>query len=144
MTSSINIYLNPYHNLFYPNGKKVVTREILDKLESLGLAVWYMDDGSFNRKRCSIATYQFTEQIEMIVDWFKDKYDLNIKIQSERKNKNSFLSKKLDRILIYKSLRMDTKNSQKFIDLIKPYITPIECMRYKIQKCLEVQPISTF
>ena len=34
------------HKLTYHNGKKLVTREWLDKLDERGLAVWFFDDGN--------------------------------------------------------------------------------------------------
>ena len=37
-----------YYNLFYGDGnKKLISQEVLNRLELLGLAVWYCDDGCF-------------------------------------------------------------------------------------------------
>lgn len=46
---------------FYPNGNKTITRQLLNKIDALGLAIWWMDDGClsvYNRKnRKSTARY---------------------------------------------------------------------------------------
>lgn len=110
-----------YHNLFYPNGKKVVTREILDKLEPLGLAVWYCDDGCYDVPNASIYTNSFTfEEHKIIQTYFKEKWNLNAKIRiAKKKNYNP---------TYYTSF--DADSSRRFFELIKPYVP--ECMSYKL------------
>ena len=47
-----------FYNSLYKNGIKSVTQEWLDKITPLGLAIWFMDDGS----NCgTIATNCFTK-----------------------------------------------------------------------------------
>ena len=75
-----------YRKLFY-NDKKEVSQEILNKLEPLGVAVWYMDDGNiyYNSNNChiSIGVNNFSNQSkQLIINWFKEKYNLNFKISS--------------------------------------------------------------
>lgn len=72
-----------YRNLFYTD-KKVITKNVLDILEPLGVAVWFMDDGSlyYNGNNChlNIAVDSFTEnEIELIIDFFKTRFDINFK-----------------------------------------------------------------
>ncbi|GAJ13929.1 unnamed protein product, partial [marine sediment metagenome] len=70
-------------HIWYPNGKKVVPEGELQKLDELGLAVWYMDDGSYGvlTRSCLISTGSFTldEQI-LTKDAFKEKWGLIPKI----------------------------------------------------------------
>jgi len=44
--STIHPVFTKYYNQFYRGHKKIITRKILDKLTPIGLAIWYMDDGS--------------------------------------------------------------------------------------------------
>jgi len=62
--------------VYKENGKggKKITPELLDRLTPLAVAIWYMDDGSFenNRRwRATIAAHSFSyEDRQMLVDWF--------------------------------------------------------------------------
>jgi len=107
-----------YHSLFYGNGKKEVNWQILQQLEPLGLAVWYMDDGTNYSRRghneISIATQCFTkEQLKLVQEWFKFRWNINITIRPS----NNTIYIKQDSV-------------KKFIELVKPHIT--NCMKYKI------------
>ena len=42
--------ITAFYHLTHPDGKKLVTQEWLDLLSPLSLAVWYMDDGSLNKR----------------------------------------------------------------------------------------------
>jgi len=65
-----------YRNLFYPSGKKAVTKDILNKVNELGLTVWYCDDGSyhFTQRAVRLMTDSFSHNEQVIIQkWFKDK-----------------------------------------------------------------------
>lgn len=118
--------LESMRQLLYPEGKKVITREILEYLTPQGIAIWYMDDGNLyaekkNDKICAyklgIATYLSKEENQIIIDYFKEKWDLEFK---SHKDGNQY------------RLRMGTKEARKFLNLVRPYISDIECMRYKV------------
>ena len=111
-----------YYNLFYPNHKKIVTQEILDKLEPLAIAIWYCDDGNFKRGTITLATHCFGYESNLLIQkWFKDKYDIDFKIgKVVNYNKNGYNY----------FLRENKRDSLKFINLIKDYVP--ECMNYKI------------
>lgn len=38
------------YNLFYKDGKKIITKELLDNLDYVALAYWIMGDGSFKKR----------------------------------------------------------------------------------------------
>ena len=46
-----NPVFNYYRNLFYKNGKKIISEDILKQLNSRSLAIWICDDGSYNNKQ---------------------------------------------------------------------------------------------
>lgn len=122
-------YFSYIRKLLYPNGKKAISRKILDMLSLEGIAIWYMDDGSCYFKESPkdghsicidlrIATDCFSsEEHDIIVKYFREVWGINF---------YKFYSKSRD---VY-CIRANKEAAIKFINLIKPYV--IECMQYKI------------
>jgi len=116
--------LTEYYKLFYPNGIKVVTEGILRELNWLGIAVWYMDDGSrqhshrrVERSRVRLAVMGFTlVEVGVIRRWFWDRYQL------------------LPTVLANKGLLFKVKDSRKFLDSVSPYVEQVPCMRRKLEE----------
>lgn len=115
--------LSTYRELFYPNGKKAVTREILDKLDLLGLAVWYMDNGSLqvglpsqpNHRRLVLCTECFTcEENTLIRDWLEEKFGFN------------FLLARIDAGTSWRLRLTRRVEVERFVDMLRPYAVP--CM----------------
>lgn len=113
---------------FYGTGKKIITTEILDNLDDLSLAIWYMDDGMtdhYYRSEWNVKTtgtlctddFGF-EQCQLMAKWFKDKYNIIAMPHIVKKNN------KLCR------LKFNGDNTEKLFNIISPYV--IESMRYKI------------
>jgi len=66
--------------IYFPT--KTVTREYLDKLDTLGLAIWWMDDGS----NCAMATHSFSiKENEIILEWLSDRFGIGGKIKYDKK-----------------------------------------------------------
>lgn len=123
-------YLTKLRHKFYPNGTKIVTPDILKKLTPLGLAIWWMDDGSlviYERKDrnsinryATLATCSFSlEEHLIIIDYFKNTWNIIPKLV-KRRNSNKE----------YYVLMFPMKQFTKFVDIIKPHIIP--SMYYKI------------
>lgn len=127
--------LNPYRHLFYDGKKKIVTRNILNKLTPLGLAIWYMDDGSRNlqyrvnkqgvryigSRVLKICSDSFTYQEHLIIQqYFSVVWGIDMRIEKRNVGKPN------------ESYRcaFNAVNSNKLIPIIKPYIIP--CLEYKI------------
>lgn len=114
--------LTEIYNMFYTKdgyktGRKIIPPNIMDELDALGLAVWIMDDGSFNRNKIDISTYSFLlSEINLLQQVLKQKFNIDMKYYSDRD----------------KGYRMycTIKETQKLIEIIKPYI--IVEMMYKI------------
>lgn len=115
----------PYLNNLYDNYS---VDYVLDRMSLLGLAIWYMDDGSRSKdctesnvsnkySRASFSTYAFTlEENKKIINWFNKKgYDARISEDSRGKG--------------YK-IDLRSLGSQVFFKDIAPYIP--ESMEYKL------------
>lgn len=113
-------FLLELHKLCYPRGRKYVSPEWLNQLSPLSLAVWYMDDGSRNRRYKTITlctnSFSYEEHVTM-VEYFISRYGIEPKIESRRNGQFS--------------LRINASNSGDFLRIITPYIP--NCMRYKIE-----------
>ena len=111
------IYNQFYTTESYRCGKKIVSDFVIDNIDSFVMAVWVMDDGSYNQEKIDISTYSFTlKEIEKLQYIIKKKFNIIMRYYKDRN----------------KGYRMycNKKETQKLIDLICPYI--IKSMRYKI------------
>ena len=120
-------------SLFYEIGGKEISKEILDKLSPLSVAVWYMDDGKVDwghRTKIKngynvtpifvLCTDSFSkDSCENIKKWFIEKYDIDTELREQV----------LSNSIGYR-IRIKTQSADKFIALIKSYILPM--FNYKI------------
>lgn len=123
-------YFTKLRRIFYPEGKKIVTKKILKKLNPMGLALWWMDDGSlviYKRKDrnavnryATLATCSFTyEEHLLIKQYFLETWNIKVSIiKRKTSNKTYFL------------IKMPMLEFRKFVKIIEPYI--IDSMKYKI------------
>jgi transposase len=115
--------LEYYYNLFYKEGKKVINSEIVSQLDGLGLAIWFMDDGSKNKTTSDkqkgsyrIATNCFEEKdLRDIIPILKEKFGFYCTINFDG---------------VQPILRISSKTSDLFTKAIIDYIP--ESMMYKI------------
>lgn len=108
-----------YRNLFYPDGVKIIPDQVLSELQPFGIAVWFMDDGSYMKEKGNVRihTAGFTIQDnEKLVEWFASKFGIVCHLGKISRG--------------YPVLTFYSKEADKFIDLVKPYIIP--SMLYKI------------
>ena len=113
--------------------KKTITRKLLEWLNPLGLAIWYMDDGCINvntsKQRSSIqhtikiATCVDDSTIKTIINYFDEVWDIHFRPFKEGRNTYSIAS----------SSELDC---EKFIKIVKPYIEQVPSFLYKIRKDL--------
>lgn len=108
-------FFRPLRKMAYQeNGKKYISQQWLAECTPLALAIWYMDDGHYERekKRCIIAT-----------DGFSD---------GDREKLKSFLKTKFSLIVVVRKsgkIAMTQSETKKFFEIIHPY--KIRCMAYK-------------
>jgi len=104
------------HKLFYRNGVKILPEKLLNSLEPLGLAVWYMDDGSNNGGDITLNTHCFSKgEQEILQKLLLNKFRIVTTIVKDRSKLK---------------IAIGQSQYQKFIDIVKPFV--IESMSYKI------------
>jgi hypothetical protein len=129
IVSKPNLELGELRTKLYPNDKKYISREIIENLDELGLAIWYMDDGCIDRPvgRNSMGilnTYCSSPKAEeeiIIQTYLKDKWNLKTNINSGHGRFR---------------LRFPHIEFCKFVEIIKPYIIP--SMIYKIDTTMRL------
>ncbi len=116
---------------FYCSTRKSITDDILNHIDDLALAIWFMDDGSTdwyerscwnNRPTCTFCTDSFgLIEVQLICEAFREMWD----IESTQK----CVGKQKDGELKYRP-RLDPENTQRLFGIVGPYVIPE--MRYKI------------
>jgi len=116
-------------NKLYKNGKKCISRDILDLLDEQGIAIWFMDDGctSYMKRNGKIhgivlqisTCLDTVEELQVLIDYFKERWDIKFGIKKEHGKY---------------SLQCATKETRKFMKIVKSYILKIESMKYKIKE----------
>lgn len=106
-------YLTDLYHQFYPNGTKIVPKDLLYSLDRLGVAIWFMDDGCKDGKTYRLATNCFSqEDLELILEFFKSKFNISATIHKDN------------------TIRIVTESAETFRNLIIDYIHP-DCL-YKV------------
>ena len=112
----------------YPQGRKTVTRKLLNFLTIAGIAIWFLDAGakSFKKKNGKIHALEITlntaltlEENEIIISYFLEVWGFKWGLS---KNKTTY------------RLRMGTQEGKRFLTFIKPYVP--DSMLYKIETSL--------
>lgn len=118
--------LNYYSNLFYKNKKKEINVDILNKLAAFGLAIWYMDDGSYSKRdhNCNLHTNGFTYEENLIIKkWFENRWNILPKIYVHKEIKR-YPNKK------WYFLNFNVTETKKLIKIVRPHIH--SSMEYKV------------
>jgi len=117
--------LGEFQEKFYRKGKKIIPNDLEKDITPLGLAIWYMDDGSIKSRKHKglfLNTQGFEKNdVERLQRMLKNKFGIS---STTRKEKNG------------KQIYLGGKSGEEFITLIKPYIIP--SMEYKIPRALRL------
>lgn len=109
-----------YGQQFYPKGKKVVPKTIAKLATPLSLAIWFMDDGSLKsslHKARIINTQGFSElDLEVLQEMLNSKFGISTTLRKQQEGKQIYIP---------------AVETEKFINLIKPFVIP--SMEYKIK-----------
>ena len=125
-------FFRSWRDKFYPQGKKVISPDLVKSITPLGLAVWYMDDGCLvNNYSCVIAADSFdTESIIALRNILDCKYGIKTRLRAKKKQGQA---------VVQYRLCVGGLNLVKFFNLIRPFIIP--SMRYKITDPVTTQSI---
>ena len=125
-------FIQRYRKVVYSPKKNLSRKSILNRLTPLALAILYMDDGTlhFNKKpnggiktlHITIATALNKEDTQKLINTIKTKYDINFHCTKMPCKKSTNLYQ----------LRCTKAESEKFIALIKDYVSSVPEMLYKI------------
>lgn len=111
----VSPYLSEIRRRWYPDGKKIVPEGELQKLDALGLAVWYMDDGcyDYSTRRCVLCVDGFSlDGVKSMQEYFNGRWGLKTKVYKRQR------------------LEFPAIDTDKFLNIVKPYIHPV--MIYKL------------
>ena len=124
-------FIKVLRRVFYKQTKVLGNRKLLNRLDAKGIAIWYMDDGHINIRKnkdgrpmgfyIKIATCLPKSELQIIIDYFKEVWDVNFYMFHEGKKEDSF------------SLCCGTKEGLKFINIVKKYVLQVPSMVHKIQ-----------
>lgn len=104
-------YFRPWREIFYRRGHKVFPEWL--KLTPLMIAVWYMDDGSFSDRVCTISTESFfARSISILRKKLSRQFNLQFEIHANGK------------------IWLRAKNHKKFAKLVKKHLH--KSMLYKL------------
>lgn len=107
-----------YRYIFYPFGTKVVPKDLIQRLNPFGLAVWYMDDGNVTNDSFQFNTMGFLSE------------DVQTLLKVLQKNFGLKCTATLDKRSGGKKIYILKESSERFITIIKPFILP--SMNYKL------------
>lgn len=126
VNSSFSNELNELHTLFYVDGRKTIPKEIGELLRSpLGLAVWFMDDGTLDyrlKDHCAfhLCTNCFTrEETQRLIDVLYSNFGII-----------SSLHYTLCRGKRHSRIYIGARGRDRFIELVSPHI--LDCFKYKL------------
>ena len=123
-------FIKVLRKVFYKEKKILGNRKLLNRLDAKGIAIWYMDDGHINIRKTKdgrpmgfyikISTCEPKQEVQTIIDFFKEQWNINFYMFHEGKKEDSY------------SLCCGTKEGLKFIDIVKPYVSQVPSMIHKI------------
>ncbi len=122
-----------HRELYSEDGRKRITRSLLDKLNELELALWYLDDGSlitarpryvrrdgsvavYPHSRSTLGMYSFTgEEAQMVCAWHQERWGIESRVSLTAKGPVIWLT---------------LAGTARLHQLIAPHVPP--CMEYKL------------
>lgn len=122
-------FIKVLRRVMYKEKKILGNRKLLNRLSAKEIAIWYMDDGHINirvnkGRPCGfyikISTCEPKEEVQTIIDYFKERWNINFYMFHEGRREDSY------------SLCCGTKEGLKFIDIVKPYVLQVPSMIHKI------------
>ena len=105
-------FFRSWRDKFYLGNRKIFPKDLMNWITPLSIAVWYMDDGCYQKFDCTISSESF--DLESRGELIKKFESLGVEAIPRGKGK----------------IRIRSSSLEKFFGLIKPYIHP--SMRFKL------------
>ncbi len=121
--SVINVNVSELVSLCLVNGNKTINNQWLDKINPVGLAVWYMDDGTLlsgngkQRERAAFATNTYTQDETKLLQEMLKRFGINTSVQCSKQSHGNVLT-------------ISSESSDMFFSMIAPFI--IKSLQYKL------------
>jgi recombination protein RecA len=110
-------YFRVWRDKWYQGNRKIFPKELVKWMTPLSIAVWYMDDGSYDKKsNCIFSTESFDEESLLEIVKIFQAFEIEV-----RPNKDGMSRTRL---------RIRSRCLNKFFELVKPYIQ--QNMLYKL------------
>jgi hypothetical protein len=77
---------NEFRDMFYVDGKKTVSMDVLDQMRDIGLSIWFGDCGKVKGKCIWLNTHKFGEEGTSVVAKFFNEVGIKCSLATERKN----------------------------------------------------------
>lgn len=116
--------------LLYPNGKKEFSNSVLEYLQPISIALWWMDDGCLSRRKLKdgspgsymlrLFTYTSKEETELIKQFFLKNYNVNWNVVKADNSTTQYM------------LRCGVNEGRKFLNIIRDIVLKVPCMAYKV------------
>ena len=111
-----------------PKNTKIVPDWILDNLDERGIAIWYMDDGSINKRQLK------NGNISNYISIHSNNFDYETQKKFVKKFNTYGITPTIHKSKkLYYYLNFNKENTRKLLDLISPYIHE----RYNIRLIVE-------
>lgn len=120
-------------SLYDGSMKNIYQPSWLKRMDAQRLALWYMDDGGLGHPKrngkvtCTqlgLYTSATKEQNQLLSDYFREQWGVSFYICKGGR---------------WTRLICGTKQARKFVEIVRPYVEQVPCMRYK----LDVKPLVT-
>lgn len=105
-------YFRVWRDRFYLGNRKVFPEDLVNWITPLAIAVWYMDDGCYQKFDCTLSTESSDSESREKLIRKLETFGIEAILRGRGK------------------LRIRSKSLPKFFELIRPYIHP--SMRYKL------------
>lgn len=132
ITTPVTAQTKSLRKLFYIDGVKQISEKVLDLIDEIGLAFWYMDDGCLvncdyknSRPHARLATHSFSEEENIrLQELFVKKWNLFPSISKQHQHGKTYFF-----------LEFKKDDSEIFWKMIAKYVIP--SMDYKIPKVFQ-------
>ena len=105
-------YFRSWRDKFYCGNRKIFPKDLMNLIAPLSIAVWYMDDGCYQKFDCTISSESFDfESREQLINKLR-----SLEIEAIPRGKGK--------------IRIRSSSLNKFFELVRPYIH--QSMLYKL------------